>query len=160
MTDHFCPYCKCLEHKDIVLSVGCSVLIASLFATALAQEDRQFVGAGVALNSLHIEGTTTTTAIDYERKVEPSPSRARRIVSYGVGILHKIMMCESGGNPTAQNPTSSASGLFQVITSTWGNYAGYARAMYAPVAVQWRHARELFALAGTRPWAASRSCWA
>jgi hypothetical protein len=38
---------------------------------------------------------------------------------------------ESGGNPTAQNPTSTASGLWQELTSTWlGNGGG----RYAPVA--------------------------
>lgn len=52
------------------------------------------------------------------------------------GIAACIAKYESGGNPTAQNPTSSASGLYQFIDGTWNNYGGYSRAMYAPVSVQ------------------------
>lgn len=40
---------------------------------------------------------------------------------------------ESGGNPTAHNPTSTASGLWQELTTTWlGNGGG----AYAPTAAQ------------------------
>lgn len=36
----------------------------------------------------------------------------------------RVMACESGGDPTADNPTSSAAGLFQFIRSTWDWVAG------------------------------------
>ncbi len=62
---------------------------------------------------------------------------------------------ESGGNPTAQNPHSSASGLFQDLDSTWGGYGGYSRAMYAPVEVQYAMNYELWSRAGSSPWAGS-----
>lgn len=52
------------------------------------------------------------------------------------GIASCIAKYESGGNPRAQNPHSSASGLFQFVDGTWNNFKGYARAMYAPVSVQ------------------------
>lgn len=32
-----------------------------------------------------------------------------------------VMACESGGNPNADNPVSSAAGLFQFLKSTWDN---------------------------------------
>lgn len=35
-----------------------------------------------------------------------------------------IIARESGGNPTAQNPTSTASGLYQFINGTWKAYGG------------------------------------
>ncbi len=38
--------------------------------------------------------------------------------------LHKLVHHESGTNHTAQNPTSSAHGLFQIIDSTWESYVG------------------------------------
>lgn len=31
----------------------------------------------------------------------------------------RVMACESGGNPDAENPVSTASGLFQFLDSTW-----------------------------------------
>jgi hypothetical protein len=36
--------------------------------------------------------------------------------------LHDLVMKESGFNPTAQNPTSSAYGIFQFLDSTRSNY--------------------------------------
>jgi hypothetical protein len=35
-----------------------------------------------------------------------------------------VMDCESGGNPFAKNPVSTASGLFQFLDSTWAWVAG------------------------------------
>lgn len=57
----------------------------------------------------------------------------------------RVLACESGGNPTAQNPTSSASGLWQVLVSTWGGFGGYPEAWLAPADVQNEHARILWA---------------
>jgi LysM repeat protein len=66
-----------------------------------------------------------------------------------------IIQCESGGNPTAQNPHSSASGLYQITDGTWGRYGGYAHAKDAPPSVQTQKAMTL----GISNWDASRSCW-
>ena len=55
---------------------------------------------------------------------------------------------ESGFDPTAQNPSSSASGLYQFIDSTWRSCpysGGYAKASHAPVSVQAQCARWLYA---------------
>ena len=78
-------------------------------------------------------------------------------------VLAKIRYCESGNNYQAQNPSSSASGAYQFLNSTWQSLsasAGYATAKSAPASVQDAAAIELYNAQGTAPWAASQSCWA
>ncbi|MDE9366365.1 transglycosylase family protein [Luteipulveratus sp. YIM 133132] len=80
----------------------------------------------------------------------------------GVPVLEAIKQCESGGDYTAQNPSSSASGAYQFLTSTWQSLnasQGYATAASAPASVQDAAALELYQAQGTSPWAASSSCW-
>lgn len=72
----------------------------------------------------------------------------------------RIAECESGGSYTAENPSSSASGRWQVIDGTWGNYGGYSHASDAPPRVQDAWARAYFDKNGYSAWRASRSCWA
>lgn len=77
-------------------------------------------------------------------------------------VLTAIKQCESGGNYTAVNPTSGASGAYQFLTSTWQSLsasAGYATAAAAPPAVQDAAALELYNADGTTPWVSSQSCW-
>lgn len=65
-----------------------------------------------------------------------------------------VMECESGGNIHAENPNSSASGKWQIIDSTWGNYMGYPTAASAPEWVQDQRAAEIYAGgAGRGQWA-------
>ncbi len=80
---------------------------------------------------------------------QSSPSRAANTPSSGRcgGNLPPccVMMRESGGSLTAQNPTSSASGKWQFINGTWNGYGGYAEAWMAPESVQDAKAAELWA---------------
>ena len=82
-----------------------------------------------------------------------------------------IRACESGArdrngngiagtyNYSAQNPTSTASGGWSFLDSTWGNHRGYRKARYAPRSVQDEKFRRHYAQNGATPWNASRSCW-
>lgn len=65
-----------------------------------------------------------------------------------------VLQRESGGNPKAENPTSTASGLWQFVDGTWNNFGGYHHASDAPVSVQNARAREVWANgAGASAWA-------
>lgn len=73
-----------------------------------------------------------------------------------------IIKCESGGNPTAKNVSSTASGLFQFINGTWAAYGGtdYApTAREATIAEQYIVANRAYAAEGFQPWSSSKSCW-
>jgi murein DD-endopeptidase MepM/ murein hydrolase activator NlpD len=51
-------------------------------------------------------------------------------------ILATIRTLESGGDYTAESSSSTASGAYQFLDSTWRGYGGYARAKDAPPPVQ------------------------
>lgn len=80
----------------------------------------------------------------------------------GNATLEAIKQCESGGDYTAVNASSGASGAYQFLDSTWQSLsasAGYSTASSAPESVQDAAALELYAAQGSSPWAASESCW-
>ena len=60
-------------------------------------------------------------------------------------ILATIKSMESGGDYTVAAATSTASGAYQFLDSSWGGYGGFARAKDAPPAVQDAKAAELAA---------------
>lgn len=72
----------------------------------------------------------------------------------------RVAGCESAGrpagpiDPTADNPTSTASGVFQLVALHW-------RGRFNPF--NWRanidYAYKLWAGSGWGPWKSSRSCW-
>lgn len=73
-----------------------------------------------------------------------------------------IAQYESGGNPTATNPQSSASGLYGIINSTWNEYGG---SQFAPTAAQatpdqqYQVAQNIFNANGAQPWATAQSAY-
>lgn len=65
-----------------------------------------------------------------------------------------VLRRESGGNPRAKNPNSSASGLWQFVDGTWNHFDGYAHASDAPISVQNARAVQVWAGgAGCSNWA-------
>jgi septal ring factor EnvC (AmiA/AmiB activator) len=63
-----------------------------------------------------------------------------------------IVMCESGGNYGALNPSSGAGGAYQVLPSTWELYGGRGAPHEAPKAEQDRIAAEIWADSGGSAW--------
>jgi LysM repeat protein len=77
-----------------------------------------------------------------------------------------IVHCESSGR-NAENPTSSASGYFQIIDGTWRgaggvDLTGVTHASQASYADQLTIANRIYTDAGDSftPWNSSKSCWA
>jgi septal ring factor EnvC (AmiA/AmiB activator) len=63
-----------------------------------------------------------------------------------------IVMCESGGNYSAVNPSSGAGGAYQILPSTWELYGGQGEPQNAPKAEQDRIAGEIWADSGPSAW--------
>jgi septal ring factor EnvC (AmiA/AmiB activator) len=63
-----------------------------------------------------------------------------------------IVMCESGGNYSAVNPSSGAGGAYQILPSTWALYGGEGAPQDAPKAEQDRIAAEIWADSGGSAW--------
>lgn len=63
-----------------------------------------------------------------------------------------IVMCESGGNYGALNPSSGAGGAYQILPSTWELYGGQGEPQNAPKAEQDRIAAEIWSDSGPSAW--------
>jgi septal ring factor EnvC (AmiA/AmiB activator) len=63
-----------------------------------------------------------------------------------------IVMCESGGNYGAVNPSSGAGGAYQILPSTWELYGGQGAPNQASKAEQDRIAAEIWADSGPGAW--------
>jgi len=63
-----------------------------------------------------------------------------------------IVLCESGGNYGALNPSSGAGGAYQILPSTWDLYGGKGAPQDAPKSEQDRIAAEIWADSGGSAW--------
>lgn len=63
-----------------------------------------------------------------------------------------IVMCESGGDYGAVNPSSGAGGAYQILPSTWELYGGQGAPQNASKAEQDRIAAEIWADSGSSAW--------
>jgi hypothetical protein len=66
----------------------------------------------------------------------PDHSRISTLPADAAVVLAVIRAMESSGDYTAASQSSTASGAYQFVDSTWGGYGGYARALDAPPAIQ------------------------
>jgi Transglycosylase-like domain len=66
--------------------------------------------------------------------------------------LAAIAACESGGDPTAVDPSGTYRGKYQFDMGTWASVGGSGDPAAAPEAEQDRRAAILYARAGASPW--------
>lgn len=97
---------------------------------------------------------------EWVSKIEAAEAASREAAEETVGrwlggpysIPTYIVMCESGGNYSALNPSSGAGGAYQVLPSTWDLYGGQGAPHEAPKAEQDRIAAEIWADSGGSAW--------
>ena len=93
----------------------------------------------------------------------PAPQPQAPTSTAGLSAFESCVISrESGGDPTAYNPSSGAGGLFGFLPSTWASL-GYGAsypggAQTAPSGVQEAAFAKLYAEAGTAPWAPYDGC--
>ena len=91
-----------------------------------------------------------------EARLAESEAEAEEEVGRWLGgpysIPTYIVMCESGGNYSAVNPSSGAGGAYQILPSTWELYGGKGLPNEAPKAEQDRIAAEIWADSGPSAW--------
>lgn len=91
-----------------------------------------------------------------EARLAESEAEAEEEVGRWLGgpysIPTYIVMCESGGNYSALNPSSGAGGAYQILPSTWELYGGKGEPQNAPKAEQDRIAAEIWADSGSSAW--------
>lgn len=94
-----------------------------------------------------------------DERIQPHKRKRIRIAVKGVRYIRDfnfwephIRFCESRDNPVADNESSSASGLYGILDSTWSGHGEYDRAKDAPPEIQREKAKLLFDSSGLRPW--------
>ncbi|MFJ5102452.1 ubiquitin-like domain-containing protein [Streptomyces sp. NPDC088554] len=63
-----------------------------------------------------------------------------------------LAACESGGRPTAVDPSGNYGGLYQFDTGTWRSLGGAGRPQDAPAGEQTYRAKKLYVQRGASPW--------
>jgi peptidoglycan hydrolase CwlO-like protein len=98
---------------------------------------------------------------DWVSEIEAAEAASRAAAEETVGrwlggpysIPTYIVLCESGGNYSALNPSSGAGGAYQILPSTWALYGGEGAPQDASKAEQDRIAAEIWADSGPSAWA-------
>jgi septal ring factor EnvC (AmiA/AmiB activator) len=108
-----------------------------------------------ALSTLQSNIGSWTSEIEQAQQV--SAAQAQQQVGEWLGgpysIPNSIVMCESGGNYGAVNPSSGAGGAYQILPSTWDLYGGSGSPQSASKQEQDQIAAQIWADSGPGAWA-------
>ena len=131
--------------------------IASVRAEAeAAVAHLQSVATARSASLATLESKIGSWIADVEAAEAASRSEAEGTVERWLGgpfsIPTYIVMCESGGNYGAVNPSSGAGGAYQILPSTWQLYGGQGAPQDASKAEQDRIAGEIWADSGPSAW--------
>lgn len=107
-----------------------------------------------AIESLRAKVDDWTAEVQRLERISAAAAREEVASWFGEwAIPAAIVMCESGGNFTAVNPTSGAGGAYQILPSTWRLYGGEGLPQDASAAEQHRIAAMIWADSGAAAWA-------
>ncbi len=131
----------------------------------IATVRRQAEDAAARLDSLAAERSSALAKLktrigEWVTEIQAAEAASREVAEETVGrwlggpfsIPTYIVMCESGGNYGAVNPSSGAGGAYQILPSTWDLYGGSGAPQDAPKAEQDRIAAEIWADSGGSAW--------
>ena len=130
--------------------------IAGVRATAearAAQLEQARAEQAAALESLQSQVASWEAQVQQAQQV--SAAQAQQTVSGWFGdwaIPQAIVMCESGGNFGAVNPSSGAGGAYQILPSTWRLYGGRGAPQDASPEEQSAIASQIWADSGPSAW--------
>jgi hypothetical protein len=103
-----------------------------------------------------LQGQMATWSDRVQRLEQISAAEAQsQVASWANGdwaIPEAIVMCESGGNYGALNPSSGAGGAYQILPSTWALYGGKGKPHEASPAEQDAIAAQIWADSGPGAW--------
>jgi peptidoglycan hydrolase CwlO-like protein len=134
--------------------------IASVRADAeaqAAQVEQARAEQAAALSSLRSQVASWEQQVQQAQQV--SAAQAQQTVSSWLGdwaIPQAIVMCESGGNFGAVNPSSGAGGAYQILPSTWRLYGGSGAPQSASPQQQSSIASQIWADSGPSAWACAQ----
>ncbi len=105
----------------------------------------------VSADELAARNAALSERIEKARKRRAKPDFG---LAGGVSIetLEAIAACESGGDPTAVDPSGTYYGKYQFDTGTWASVGGSGSPAEAPEAEQDYRASLLLSRAGSSPW--------
>jgi septal ring factor EnvC (AmiA/AmiB activator) len=130
--------------------------IASVRANAEAQAAQLAQARAseqAAVSSLQSQVASWEQQVQQAQQV--SAAQAQQTVSSWVGnfaIPQAIVMCESGGNFNAVNPSSGAGGAYQILPSTWRLYGGSGAPQSASPQQQSQIASQIWSDSGPSAW--------
>ena len=93
-----------------------------------------------------------TPAVRYVTTGSPYVPPAQTATIHAGSTLEAIAQCESGGNPSAVDPSGTYRGKYQFDIPTWQSVGGSGDPAAASEAEQDRRAAMLYARSGSAPW--------
>ncbi len=149
---------QAIEHEEALAAAREQIGAARAAAQVAAAQQQSLAAAREAsLSGLRSKIERWVAEVEQAEAAEAaSEAEAEAEVGRWLGgpytIPTYIVMCESGGDYGALNPSSGAGGAYQIIPSTWDLYGGQGESHTAPKAEQDRIAAEIWADSGGSAW--------